>query len=435
MSSFNLEVPTTALSAVGRIRAVRILAWLLIATAVATPFVLGFTPWQQSVHGEGSVVAYAPLERRQVIEAPIEGRVVRWHVQEGDSVAAGEVIAELADNDPDIVQRVRRERDAAQAQVDAISLSISLIQSRIASLRTARDAAVSNAEQQVLKARSAVDAAEQAVAAAEAAHTTAELNLDRQRALHDKGLNSEREYELSLLDAKRAKTDLDRAHASLRMARAEVTALSASRGNVASKNDAEIESAQATLEKQKGERAKAVAELTKVEVKLARQDRMQVVAPRPGVILKLLTKEGAEMVKPGDALVTLVPDVGSRAVELYVDGNDAPLVEPGRQVRLQFEGWPAVQFVGWPSAAVGTFGGQVAFVDAHGDGSGRFRVVVVQAEGENWPEARYLRQGVRANGWVLLDTVSLGFELWRRFNGFPPALMKPVEATSKEDAK
>jgi hypothetical protein len=128
------------------------------------------------------------------------------------------------------------------------------------------------------------------------------------------------------------------------------------------------------------------------------------------------------MVKAGDPLVLLVPEAGSRAVELYVDGNDAPLVEPGRPVRIQFEGWPAVQFVGWPSVAVGTFPGEVAFIDAHDDGKGRFRVVVVPTESDAWPEGRYLRQGVRANGWVLLNRVKLGFELWRRFNGFPPAL-------------
>ena len=46
-------------------------------------------------------------------------------------------------------------------------------------------------------------------------------------------------------------------------------------------------------------------------------------------------------------------------------------------------------------------------------------------------EHRYLRQGVRANGWILLDQVSLGFEIWRQFNGFPPATTAPgVEAKS-----
>ncbi len=430
MSRLSLEVPTSALASTGHFRAVRVLAWLVIVALLAAPFVLAFTPWQQSVHGDGRVIAYAPLERRQTIEAPIAGRVVQWHVQEGDVVSAGAPIADLADNDPDILQRVRRERDAARAQVDAISLSISLTEARIASLKAAREAAVANAEQRVSQSRSAVDAAERTVDAARATLTTAELNLERQRRLHEKGLNSEREYELAELEAERARTGLDRAKASLKMANAEVAALSASRGNVASKNDADIESTKATLEKLKGDEAKAVTELTKVEVKLARQEQMKVLAPRSGVILRFVAKQGTEMVKAGDALVELVPKAGSRAVELYVDGNDAPLVEAGRQVRLQFEGWPAVQFVGWPSAAVGTFGGRVAFVDAHGDAKGRFRVVVVPNDGQAWPQERYLRQGVRANGWVLLDTVSLGFELWRQFNGFPPALITP-EADTK----
>ena len=37
--------------------------------------------------------------------------------------------------------------------------------------------------------------------------------------------------------------------------------------------------------------------------------------------------------------------------------NDMPMLQTGRRVRLQFEGWPALQFSGWPSIAVGTFGG------------------------------------------------------------------------------
>ena len=101
-------------------------------------------------------------------------------------------------------------------------------------------------------------------------------------------------------------------------------------------------------------------------------------------------------------------------------------------MRLQFEGWPAIQFVGWPSVAIGTFGGEVVFVDAAGDPSGKFRVVVapdadiVMRDGKptkvGWPGNRWLRQGVRANGWVLLQQVPLWKEIWRQLNGFPPVV-------------
>ncbi|MDX2431950.1 MAG: Sip1-related alpha-galactosidase, partial [Bacteroides sp.] len=40
-------------------------------------------------------------------------------------------------------------------------------------------------------------------------------------------------------------------------------------------------------------------------------------------------------------------------------------------------------------------------------------------ESENeWPSQRFLRQGVRTNGWVLLDQVPLWYEIWRNMNGF-----------------
>jgi hypothetical protein len=128
-------------------------------------------------------------------------------------------------------------------------------------------------------------------------------------------------------------------------------------------------------------------------------------------------------------LFDIVPDTPDRAVAIKVNGNDVPLVATHnsdgsvRKVRLQFEGWPAVQFAGWPSAAVGTFGGVVTVVDSSSDGTGNFRLLVrPDPEDKPWPDERILRQGVRANAWVLLNRVPLGWELWRRVNGFPPVV-------------
>ncbi|MBL8825787.1 MAG: hypothetical protein JNM18_02290, partial [Planctomycetaceae bacterium] len=43
---------------------------------------------------------------------------------------------------------------------------------------------------------------------------------------------------------------------------------------------------------------------------------------------------------------------------------------------------------------------------------------------------RELRQGVRVNGWIQLNQVTLGYELWRQLNGFPLAT-----SPSKDDGK
>jgi multidrug efflux pump subunit AcrA (membrane-fusion protein) len=166
----------------------------------------------------------------------------------------------------------------------------------------------------------------------------------------------------------------------------------------------------------------ASAELARIETRIARQASQSITAPRTGIVQRIFAPQGGVMVKAGQDLALIVPETANRSVELKVSGNDAPLLSVGRKVRLQFEGWPAVQFAGWPSVAIGTFGGEIAVIDPGADSEGNVRIIVFPEAGAEWPDARYLRQGVRVLGWILLDSVSLGWELWRQFNGFPPTI-------------
>ena len=61
------------------------------------------------------------------------------------------------------------------------------------------------------------------------------------------------------------------------------------------------------------------------------------------------------------------------------------------------------------------------------------RSVEPDPQDDPWPSRRFLRQGVRANGWVLLNVVPLGFELWRQFNGFPPVIAPDEPAAAMFD--
>ena len=412
-------------------RAARVLARMLGAALLLVSLTLALAPWQQSVSGQGRVVAYAPLERQQAIQAPIEGRIQLLLVQEGDRVRAGDVIAELTDNDPEIIARIRRERDAAVAHKTAARGSVEVAKAKISALELAREAKTSSATLRTEMSRNRLDAAEQSVTAAEAKLRAAKLNVERKLALYEEGLASKRELEIAQMEIDTEEAEVERAKSILKAAKREVSALDADADHAGADASASVEGARETLRKAEADLAKAEAELQKIDVRLARQQRMSVFAPRDGTILRIVAKQDSHMLEPGDPVALFVPDITANAVELWVDGKDGPLVTPGRHVRLQFEGWPAVQFVGWPSAAVGTFGGVVEFVDATADDHGRFRVVVSpDPSDEPWPDSRWLRQGVRANGWVLLDRVSLGFELWRQFNGFPPVVDR-AELTRK----
>lgn len=133
------------------------------------------------------------------------------------------------------------------------------------------------------------------------------------------------------------------------------------------------------------------AKLAEIDTRISRQQSQDIRAPMDGLISKVFAGQGGSLVKQGDPLITFVPEANSRVVEVWVDGNDAPLVHPGREVRIQFEGWPAVQVSGWPSIAMGTFVGRVHMVDWMDDGSGKFRVLVQPEAGAPWPSVDRLR--------------------------------------------
>ncbi len=172
---------------------------------------------------------------------------------------------------------------------------------------------------------------------------------------------------------------------------------------------------------QSGE-AQALANWTQMQSKFTRQESQLITAPADGTIVRLQVGTSSVVVSQGQVLAIFVPKSDQLSVQLFVRGRDLPLIREGSKTRLQFEGWPAIQFSGWPSVAVGTFGGVVTFVDQTATAEGLFRVIIVPEKGERWPDPRFIRQGTRVNGWILLNTVSLGYELWRQFNGFPPSL-------------
>ena len=212
------------------------------------------------------------------------------------------------------------------------------------------------------------------------------------------------------------------------------------REGLASRRDWEL--AQIKVADYRGKIAKSQADLNSVQVSRQRQSVQLITAPRAGRIMRVEALDNATMVKQGDVLATFVPAETARVVELYVDGRDVPLIRVGRRVRLEFEGWPAIQFSGWPSVARGLFDGQVAAIDVSASPNGLFRVLIEQSpDRPGWPREPAVRLGAKVRGWVLMDTVKVWFELWRLLNDFPlqftPGALGPAggDAPTKGDAK
>jgi multidrug resistance efflux pump len=247
------------------------------------------------------------------------------------------------------------------------------------------------------------------------------------------GLNTgltavEAEQKFRAAEQKRLKAEIE-----VKQAEADLLNKEAKLEETKAKTLSELAKFQADLDQANAKIASYQKEVEEARSKVRNQGTQHVRAPRDGIIKRLLVNEGVQQLKDTDPIALLIPKAPDLAVEIYLDGNDTPLVHVGDAVRLQFEGWPAVQFPGWPSVAIGTFAGKVYLIEPGVSGKGKFRILVEPTEREPWPSGRYLRQGVQARGWVLLREVPLGYELWRRLNGFPP-IVAPEEP-GKGDGK
>lgn len=318
------------------------LSW--IPTTSRTLWILGlsvlfclFLPWIAFTTGNGVVTSIDPNERPQRLNAPVDGFVKTWHVKEGQFLKKNDLIAELTDNDPLLLDRYDQEREAAKLALESAILM--------------RD--------------------------------TAKLNLDRQFKLFKDGLSARKDYEKAKIDY--------------------------------SKLEMEIAKSQVTL--------------TKSESQYSKQSSQVIRAPRDGWVIRLLPGELGQLIKKGSAVAVFAPKVHSPAMELWVDGVYAPVVQPGQTARIQFEGWPTLQIPGWPSVAINTFPGKVHLVDQASSSGGKFRVLVVP-DGK-WPSDAVLRLGLNARGYIRLSDSFVLREIWRQLNDIP-ALQDPYRTEIEE---
>jgi len=402
-------------------RMARGLMLLLLAIVCFT----AFAPWQQFVSGKGRVVAFDPLLREQIVQSPISGRVANWAdgIREGFQVEQGQMIVEIRDLDPDLLLRLQDQVEATQRELKALEQVATAYDAQVGAFRVVREQTVAAADEYIKMSEQKLKAEKQNLEAVEAALLQVELDYERQKKLAIDGLVADVKQQVAQRKKQESLAKVEQAKAYIASAQNAVNAKNNEREAKLREAQAKIDSATAQLSKAQGDVAKTEKELVALNVKLTQQQSQLVTAPWDGFIFKLETFQQGAIVKKGDSLFTLVPETTDRAVEIWLDGNDASWVTTGRHVRLQFEGWPGIQLAGWPSIAVNTFGGQVAVVDSTDNGNGQFRVLVRPDPSDAaWPSDRFLRQGVRTRGLVMLERVPLWFEFWRQLNGFPPVV-------------
>ena len=418
--------PAMQMVRTGRIvRSVGRVTFLCLVLSIIAMFLV---PWRQTARGEGTVFAVDPQQRPQPVRSPSKGVVsyVKPGLREGSSVEAGDLLLSLTPFAADGVNQLDTQILATSAKKDAAASGYDVAVSAEESQLLSGESLNASLDEDFKVAKQKWEQAKNEVVSLQAELEDKENQRRIAEEVASKGLISREELFSKRRMAESARAKVLKAENYVQELYA---ALSSKEDEIESKRrDIDIKNRMANQKVLDAMQKLRTVEkdLIDLETKKGEFARLEIKAPRSGSIQEWFGVEGSDTIKEGDQLFVIVPDADDLAVEMKVSGNDMPLIHEGDRVRVQFEGWPAVQFAGWPSVAVGTFGGKVNRVFPTDDGKGNFRVVVTPdnhfEREDGWPDDRYLRQGVRANGWVLLNRVPLGYEIWRQLNGFPPTV-------------
>ena len=401
---------------------IRWMTWILIGL-----FLCFFLPWQQNINCKGVVTALSPSDRPQSISSIIAGRIEKWYVQEGQFVKLGDtvvVVSEIKEKyfDPELLNRTQNQILSKENSLSSKKKKVDALNQQLSALRQGQILSLSKARNKYTQSHLKVISDSNEYISEQVDMQIAARQMDAQSKLYNKGLKS-----LTELEAKRGKyqeqyaklvstqNDLLIAQSEYNNAKIELNSIKAEYLDKISKCESDINNTLSEVYESEATLFKLRNELTNLQV---RNGYYVIKAPQDGYILKASKQGLGELIKEGEDVFTIMPNVKQLAVELYVKPMDMPLIYVGCPIRIQFDGWPALVFSGWPEVSVGTFGGTVKAIDKVSSQYNKFRIMVVpDPKDEKWPSLLHVGAGV--SGWAMLNNVMVWYEAWRQFNGFP----------------
>lgn len=402
-------------------------------------FIVLFLPWTQTISGKGYITTLTPDQRPQTIQSPIPGRIEKWYVREGDYVEKGDTILFISEVkneyfDPKLVERTGMQIRAKEAAVTSYEGKVKALNNQISALADERKLKLEQARNKLLQAKLKVQSDSIDLEAAQTNIKIAQRQFDRTEQLESEGLKAVTDVEEKRLKLQETQAKLISQQNKLLAAKNEVINAEVEINRVKAEYADKISKAQSDMFTAQSGQFDSEAQVTKLENEYTnyemRNSLYYIRAPQNGFINKAIQGGIGETFKEGDQLVGIMPADIDMAVETFVDPLDLPLIHLGEEVRIQFDGWPAIVFSGWPNVSYGTYGGKVVAIETFISDNGKYRILLAPDEDDHpWPKE--LRAGSGANTIALLEDVPIWYELWRQLNGFPPNYYQPMGAQAK----
>ncbi len=402
-----------------------------------------FLPWTQNIRAKGTVTTLRQEERPQELNTIISGRIIKWHIKEGDLVREGDTIVQLAEVkddylDPQLLTRTKEQLESKKSAVENYKNKIGAVDQQIDALQTGQRLKLLELENKIDQQKMKIRSDSMDVVAALNDYSIKSLQLSRQQAMYDSGLVSLVQLEQRNQAKQDALAKQTSAEIKLNNAKQEMMRLQLELNGEQQQYLEKISKAGSDRYQSLSQIATGEGEISKLQNQYMnyniRNGQYYIKAPQNGQVVKARRQGINEIIKEGEMLVEIVPDNQQYAVELFVRPVDLPLVSAGQLVRFIFDGFPAIVFSGWPEASYGIFSGKVVVIENNLNENGLFRILVAEDEKEKpWP--LQLRMGTGASGIALLKDVPIWYELWRNINGFPPDYYKPSITSSSSGSK
>lgn len=398
-----------------------------------------FLPWTQNVRSNGFLTTLSPEHRPQTIQSPIPGRIEKWYVQEGDLVNKGDTILFISEIkneyfDPRLIERTGMQIRNKESSVISYEGKVKALNKQIEALVNEQSLRIEQAENKLLQAKLKVQSDSIDLEAAKTNLSIAERQYDRTSQLEEEGLKALTDVEDKRLKLQETQAKLISQQNKLLASRNEILNAKVEIGRIGAEYIDKISKAQSDKFTAESNQFDSEAQVTKLENQYTnysmRKDMYYVRAPQKGFINKAIQGGIGETFKEGDRLVGIMPADVNLAVETFVEPIDLPLIHLGEEIRIRFDGWPAIVFSGWPNLSYGTYGGIVVAVETFISNNGKYRVLVAPSPNDRvWPDA--IRVGSGAYTIALLEDVPIWYELWRQINGFPPNYYQPQSVVEK----
>lgn len=400
--------------------------WLFSSIVLSLLIMALFLPWQQTVEGEGVVVAYDPTQRDYPVLATMNGFINEFYVTENQFVKKGTKLFTMVDLDKEYLNKLKIIEGSSKDQYNNSKIQINNYQDTKKNLNQYLAVGLNVYQQKYEQTKNKIDSLKLKKISLEKKHEIEKSNYERTKLLHADGIESKRNLEVRENSYIEANVELKKISIDLDIEQNDLDILVNEREKFLKETENKIKLLDNDTLSSKNTLQSLGQSVQTNSVNVSRYTSGEVIAEKDGYVVRIFQNDKNKLIKMSERILHFAPKVTTKSLLLKVSDFNMPLIKEGLPVRIMFYGWPALQISGWPEIRFGTFAGIIKRVEQTSREKGFYYAQIVEDPKEPWPKGDSLRIGTQATVWARLETVPIWYQIWRLMNALPPKMVTPV---------